>query len=224
MAPPVQLQKAFLKTETNQTIECMFNPQKFAFGMSNRWETSRVPGKSSPSLRFAGGESGSFALSLVFDTTGDGSSVTTYTNKLLKLMEVDETLSSYDTTRNSGRPPWVTFHWGTNIHTFKAIIKNLNVTFTYFSNEGLPLRANVEVSLEQFEPDANWTRQNPTSGTPQPHRTHQIGPGDTLDRIAARYYGDATMWRVVADANGIKDPLALTPGTLIKIPERSVVS
>ncbi len=221
MAQPVQLQKAFLTTENGQKIECMFNPERFAFSMSNRWEPSRVPGKSAPGLRFAGGESGSFALSLMFDTTGAGVSVTTHTNKLLKLMEVDETLPSFDASRNSGRPQWVTFHWGTNIHTFKAIIKSLNVTFTYFSNEGLPLRANVELSLEQFEPDNNWTRQNPTSGTPTPHRTHQVSPGDTLDRLAARYYDDPTMWRAIAAANDIRDPLALTPGRIISIPERA---
>jgi CBS domain-containing protein len=90
MAPPVQLQKAFLTTEGGQKIECMFNPERFAFSMSNRWEPSRVPGKSAPGLRFAGGESGSFSLSLMFDTTADGVSVTTHTNKLLKLMEVDD--------------------------------------------------------------------------------------------------------------------------------------
>lgn len=221
---PVQLQKAFLKTEGGVTIECMFNPDKFGFSMSNRWESNSVPGVNSPAMRYAGGESGSFDLDLVFDTTATGTSVTTHTNKLLKLMEVDETLATFDQSRNSGRPPWVTFHWGTNVHTFKAIITNLKVTFTYFSNEGLPLRASVQASFTQFEPDANWTRQNPTSGTPSPHRTHQVGPGDTLDRIAARYYGDATMWRLIAGANGIQDPLAIRPGQLLAIPERVVVS
>jgi hypothetical protein len=224
MPAPVQLQKAFFKTESGQTIECMFNPDKFGFSMSNRWESDRVPGVGSPSMRYAGGESGSFDLDLVFDTTASGTSVTTHTNKLLKLMEVDETLASFDQSRNSGRPQWVTFHWGTNVHTFKAIITNLKVTFTYFSNEGLPLRANVQASFTQFEPDANWARQNPTSGTPSPQRTHQVNPGDTLDRIAARYYGDATLWRQIAAANGNQDPLAITPGQLIAIPERAVAS
>ncbi len=220
MSAPVQLQKAFLQTEGGERINCMFNPSKFSFSMGNRWEPDRMPGKATPVLRFAGGNSGTFSLSLVFDTTADGSSVTTHTNKLLKLMEIDESLPDYDAQRNSGRPPWVSFHWGTNIHTFKAIIKSLGVTFTYFSNEGVPLRANVEMSLEQYEPDPNWTRQNPTSGTPKPHRTHQVSPGDTLDRIAARYYGDSTRWRAIAAANAISDPLALTPGDVLAIPER----
>src|SRR5690606_32509482 len=135
MSPPVQLQKAFLQTEGGDRINCMLNPSKFSFSMANRWEPDRMPGKATPVLRFAGGNSGTFSLSLVFDTTADGASVTTHTNKLLKLMEVDESLPDYDAQRNSGRPPWVSFHWGANIHTFKAIIKSLGVTFTYFSNE-----------------------------------------------------------------------------------------
>ena len=43
-------------------------------------------------------------------------------------------------------------------------------------------------------------------------------PGETLDRIAAKYYGDSTRWRMLADANGIADPLALRPGALLSIP------
>jgi nucleoid-associated protein YgaU len=42
--------------------------------------------------------------------------------------------------------------------------------------------------------------------------------GETLDRIAARYYGDATRWRLLADANGISDPLAVRPGALLAVP------
>lgn len=220
MAVNGQLQKAFLTTETNQRIECMFNPSKFTFSMSNRWDAEPVAGAGAPSKKYSGAQSGKFSLSLVFDTTSTGASVTTHTNKLLKLMEIDTSLTDYDPQRNSGRPPWVTFHWGTSLHTFKAITLSLDVTFTYFSSEGTPLRANVEASFEQFEADQVWARQNPTSGTPNPQRTHQVLPGETLDRISARYYGDSTRWRAIAAANGIGDPLALVPGRLLAIPDR----
>jgi len=215
-----QLQKAFLTTEKNERIDCMFNPSKFAYSMSNRWDSEPVPGAGAPSLRFAGAQSGKFSLSLVFDTTAAGTSVTTHTNKLLALMKIDTSLQDYDPQRNSGRPPWVTFNWGTALHTFKAIVSSLDVTFTYFSSEGLPLRANVEASFEQFEADTTWARQNPTSGTPNPHRTHQVQPGETLDRIAARYYGDSTKWRTIATVNGIPDPLDIRPGVMLNIPDR----
>lgn len=215
-----QLQKAYLEVETGGRIDCMFNPTSFSFATQNRWESDPIPGKATPTLRFAGGSGGSFSLNLVFDTTGSGTAVSAHTNKLLKLMEIDTSLPGYDPSIGNGRPPWVKFHWGTHIHSFKAVITSANVTFTYFSNEGLPLRANADLSLEQYEPDANWGPQNPTSGTPKPQRTHQVQVGDTLDRIAARYFGDSTQWRDIAAVNGIADPLDLTPGRLLSIPER----
>ena len=71
MSPnPSQLQKAFLETESGARIDCMFNPSKFSFTTSNRWESDKVPGLASPSMRYAGGDGGTFDLSLVFDTTG----------------------------------------------------------------------------------------------------------------------------------------------------------
>jgi nucleoid-associated protein YgaU len=63
-----------------------------------------------------------------------------------------------------------------------------------------------------------FTKQNPTSGTPEPHRVHRVQPGETLDRISARYYGDSTRWRLLADANGVEDPLSIRPGSLLSVP------
>ncbi len=220
MASAQQLQKAYLEVENGQRIECMFNPSRFSFSQGNRWESDQIPGKATPSMRYTGGSGGTFNLSLVFDTTAEGKAVSTYTGKLLKLLEVDSSLPGYDAARSNGRPPWVKFHWGTSLHSFKAVITNIDINFTYFSSNGLPLRANAELSLDQYEPDANWGPQNPTSGTPKPNRTHQVQVGDSLDRISARYYGDSTQWRMIAVANGISDPLELPPGRLLAIPER----
>jgi LysM repeat protein len=221
MPPPAQLQKAFLETETGTNIPCMFNPAKFSYTLSNQWQADTVPGRAAPELRFAGGGAGSFDLSLVFDTTNDGTAVTTHTDKIVALMKIDTTLTGYDATRNNGRPPWVRFHWGTQLHSFRAVVSSVSVTYTYFSSDGLPLRANVEMSLRQYEPTPNWGPQNPTSGTPKPGRTHQVQVGDTLDRIAGRYYGDSTKWRLLADTNGLRDPLDLKPGSIIGIPDRT---
>ena len=214
-----QLQKAFIEHENGDRIDCMFSPAKLSFTAENRWQADYIPGKAAPELRYVGGAGGSFELSLVFDTTADGSAVTAHTQKLEKLLAVDQELAGFDTARNSGRPPWVRFVWGSYLRSFKAVVTRLAVTYTYFSSDGIPLRANVEMSLEQYEPENNFGPQNPTSGTPRPGRSHQVQPGDTLDRIAARYFADANAWRRIATANGILDPLGVTPGTLLAIPE-----
>ena len=78
------------------------------------------------------------------------------------------------------------------------------------------------MSFEQPEEDEAWPAQNPTSHTPLPHRIHRVQRGETLDRIAAQYYTDATDWRRIAEANRITDPLSVAPGTLLRIPKRGL--
>ena len=160
-----QLQKAYLEVENGSRIECMFNPAKFEFSTTNKWDSDRLPGKNTPTLRYGGGQGGSFSLSLTFDTTSDGSAVTVHTNKLLKLMDIDESLAGYDATINNGRPPWVKFHWGTHLHSFKAVIKSATVGFTYFSNEGLPLP-------RQRQPQPGAVRTRRQLGSTEPDLWH----------------------------------------------------
>ena len=133
-------------------------------------------------------------------------------------MDVDPSLPGTDPQTNNARPPYVIFHWG-NLHSFKAVVTDLNLQFTYFSSTGVPLRAKVDADADpvRASPTA-FGPQNPTSGTPEPHRVHRVQPGETLDRISAKYYGDSTRWRQIAAANGIADPLALRTGSLLSVP------
>jgi hypothetical protein len=41
---------------------------------------------------------------------------------------------------------------------------------------------------------------------------------DYLDKLANQYYKDATLWWVIAQANGIKGTLSPTPGHQLRIP------
>ena len=211
-------QKAYLETESGDRIDCLFNPSEFSISQSNGWEGSKAPGRNAPELVFTGGQSGTMSLSLLFDTTADGSPVTKHTNKLLDVMRIDERIPGHDGTRTNGRPQWVVFHWG-DLHSFKAVVESLNLTFTYFSSTAVPLRAKAALSLKQWQDEGRWRPQNPTSGTPAPHRVHQMQMGETLDRLAARYYGDSSAWRLIAQANGVVDPLRVKPGTMLVIPK-----
>ena len=42
--------------------------------------------------------------------------------------------------------------------------------------------------------------------------------GDRLDIMAHTFYGDTTLWWVIAKANGIRGKVALEPGKLLRIP------
>ncbi len=42
--------------------------------------------------------------------------------------------------------------------------------------------------------------------------------GDRFDLLAHKFYGDVTLWWVIAKANGIRGKAALEPGTELRIP------
>ena len=42
--------------------------------------------------------------------------------------------------------------------------------------------------------------------------------GDRLDLLSHRFYGDSTLWWIIAEANGLKDSFFITPGTKLRIP------
>jgi nucleoid-associated protein YgaU len=213
--------KAYLRSEKGDRIDCLFNPSELTIGKSNNWKAGESKGRNAPDLRFQGGQSATLSLTLTFDTTREGKDVTEYTTKLLDMMKSDTNLPGGDKGRNSGRPPWVEFHWG-KLHSFKAVIEKLQVKFTYFASDGTPLRAKADVSLKQWKDEAELPLQNPTSMTPSVHTVHTLLPGETLDRVAALYYQDSTRWRLIAEANGVVDPLEIPPGTVLILPEPGV--
>ena len=42
--------------------------------------------------------------------------------------------------------------------------------------------------------------------------------GDRLDSLAHKYYGDVTLWWIIAKANGLRGKPALSAGEVIRIP------
>jgi hypothetical protein len=232
--------KAYIEIEGGAKLPCHFNPTEITVSKQVRWSpANQAVGTDAPSLTFDKGSSATYRISeLTFDTTGeasagsgspvlssagDGASVAEYTTKLLNCLKVDPAKSDSGGTRQSGRPPWVRFVWGAEIKSFKAVIEDLSIRYTMFSPAGVPLRAKVGLTLKQFEPEDEWWKQNPTSGTPNPHKLHTVQPGETLDRIAAAELGAADKWRIIAEANRITNPLALKPGTVLTIPDRSEI-
>jgi hypothetical protein len=49
------------------------------------------------------------------------------------------------------------------------------------------------------------------------------GGGERLDLIATRYYGEPSLWRVLAAFNGITDPARIPPPRTIRVPPLSAL-
>jgi 5'-nucleotidase len=49
---------------------------------------------------------------------------------------------------------------------------------------------------------------------------HKVARGETLYTLAETYYEDGSLWKLIAEANGIKDPSELREGMELVIPGR----
>ncbi len=61
----------------------------------------------------------------------------------------------------------------------------------------------------------------PDAPAPAPtETTYTVVSGDSLSRIAKRFYGDANQWRRIFEANQdkIKNPDLIHPGQVLRIP------
>jgi hypothetical protein len=223
MADPAQFVKAELDIEGKGKIPVYFNPTEYSISKSNEWKYDPVKGNPLPEAQFGGGNPRELSLSLMLDASllGKDAHVRGLTNELFKMMEVKEGQTPGDP---GAAPPFVTFIWGKET-TFKSVCTQLTVAFKLFRPNGDPIRADVKMTLKQAQPastaSANSANQggNPTTRAHAGHGVHTVKDGDTLPSIAYQAYGDATVWRAIADVNGIENPLHLRRGRALSLPK-----
>jgi hypothetical protein len=201
-------------------IDCQFNPTSLTISKSNNWKASPTPAFNSPTLAWGGGNPATLSLSLFFDSysADPPEDVRITTNKLLRL-----TLRAYGYSMFKIpylTPPSVTLVWG-KMSLFTAVVMSVNLNYTMFAQDGTPIRAKADLVLQQNEfwfGDDMLPAQNPTSRT-DPRRTRIVDSHHRLDLIAHEEYGDSRYWRLLAEANGLDDPLSLQDGQILVIPD-----
>jgi nucleoid-associated protein YgaU len=63
--------------------------------------------------------------------------------------------------------------------------------------------------------------EQPEEPAPQEEQTYVVKSGDTLGEIAERFYENASLGDIIAEANDITDPEQLSVGRELLIPERA---
>ena len=97
------------------------------------------------------------------------------------------------------------------------MVESVKQKFTFFSPEGVPLRATLSLVLREYKTLGEQLDQLNLSS---PNRTHShvTRRGDSLASVAGRYYQRPGEWRAIADANVIEDPRRLTTGRFLRVP------
>ena len=223
MATPRSFERAKLEIEGMGPIEVLFNPTEYSISKSNEWKYDKVTGTSFKEPQFTGGNPREISVSLLLDASllADKTTVRTITDKLFQAMEVSGGQSGGGT---KAAPPFIKFNWGTVV-TFKAVCTQLTVAFKLFDTNGEPIRADVKMSLKQAEMASTASSNgasrpgNPTTRARAGYGVHRVKDGDTLPSIAYQTYGDATVWRAIAEANEIENPLHLRRGSALSLPK-----
>jgi nucleoid-associated protein YgaU len=186
----------------------IFNPAEYSLEKGNQFASTVLPGLSNPIFSFVNGDADTLTMELFFDTYTNkgGSDVRLETNKIARLLEIDPELHA---------PPPVRFVWGPLI--FRAIIERLSQRFTMFKEDGVPVRATVNVTFKEYKTIEEQVSEKPNRSSDWTKQL-VIAEGDRLDLIAAIEYRDASQWRRIADANDIDNPRFLVPGRKITLP------
>lgn len=203
--------------DTNEPVECMFNPNEYTFSKQNSWNFTNRKGENLPIPEFQSGQPTSLKIQLFFDTFETGEDVRKYTEKIWDLTRVNEKTKNPKTKK--GRPPLCQFQWG-KAWSFKAVVTNISQKFTLFGIDGKPVRATLDVTFEQVEDEGLYPPQNPTSGGSEGQKLRVVREGERIDWIATTEYGNPTLWRLIAEENNLEDPLTLKPGQVLAIPPR----
>ena len=229
-------------------VEVLFNPNKLSYQRSLSWQTvdpagGAVSGRRGR-LQFQSIVPETLSLELFFDTYELSNkpagllslvaqslptplpstpptpiNVLTYTRKIEVLASIAKELH---------RPPVCKLMWGVGgggtirggalsglaapAALFTGVLTQMSKTLELFHKDGTPLRATMQCTFT----DATFTGE---LNSPDVSKTYVVQPLDNLLGIASAFYGDHGLWRVIAEANGIDDPLSqLTPGLTLAIP------
>jgi len=119
--------------------------------------------------------------------------------------------------------PVVVFNWGQWHGTgkipaaYKFFVTKVTVDYTLFLPDATPVRAKVDVSLEQIKTKPQEAKETPKQ-SPDHAKLYTVKKGDTLQGIAMAEYDDPREWRRIAKSNNLIDPMMLRPGMKLLVP------
>ena len=200
--------EALLGVHKGKQAKVIFNPAEYSLEKGNQFASAPLPGLSNPVLSFVSGDADTLTMELFFDTYTNrgGSDVRKETKKISRLLEIDPTIHA---------PPPVKFVWGPL--SFQAVIERLTQRFTMFREDGVPVRATLNVTFKEYKTIEEQLSERPNESSDW-SKYRVLAPGDQLNLIAAIEYGDPTVWRVIAEANDIDNPRLLETGREIRLP------
>jgi len=189
-------------TVSGESFAVHFNPQTLQYTITN---TLANTGSGNTSKQYTGESTGKLTMDLIFDTTDTGEDVRLHTVKVAQLMEPGD--------NEDKTPPVVEFDWG--LYTFSGMVESYRENIDFFSADGVPLRASVNLTLssqdEVFAGGSDERRANTggsMAGRGNPNAVQAPAPGSSDGRgvtLTATQAGNPAAARAIAAQNGIEN-------------------
>jgi hypothetical protein len=211
-----------------KVVNVQFNPESLKVSYSNENRGGGQPGGGGG--QFVGIGTSKMTVELLFDTTHTGRDVRRLTKDVAFFIEPLDPRKRKGSKQNTSKnrvPPGIRFEWGTFL--FSGVAESMEETLDYFSEEGVPLRATVSLSLtrQQVKFDLREGKGLGEGGSAQ--KTPDIEPieralkNDSLQRMAGRN-DRSDDWKPIAAANNIDNPRRLPPGAPVNLNARPPAS
>jgi hypothetical protein len=223
------LVRAYLtkKDDPGAIVPFLFNPSEFTVERTNQFTEVNIPGLPSSTFQFVKGSARTLSVDLFFDTYEEKKDVRgTYVKARTDVRDFTDKITGWESGGSSSKglmdidsdlhaPPICLFIWGTFI--FPCIIERVSKKFTMFLPEGTPVRATLSVSLKEYKEYETQVKEAARQSADRT-KTWRVKQGDSLWFIAAKEYGDPSLWRPIAAANDIDNPRILKSGAELVIP------
>lgn len=191
-----------------QEIFLQFNPAGYSVEENNEFSEKKLMGLKGVIHQFTGSKKADLSLELMFDSTTLGVDVRDLLKPLDTIFEIDRELHA---------PPPCRFVWGS--FSYEGIVSSLKKDFTYFYHDGIPGRVKLSVTLKPYKPIEEMSALLDLHSS-DISKTRTMSEGDSLFLMAHREYQSVSSWRLIAEANGIDDPLDIAAGEELLLPAK----
>jgi len=211
-------------TSEGPEFEVQFNPETLSLALSNQVAGGDQAGGSA--IQFNSKGTTKLTFDLIFDVTDpkidqrfNGENKPESRTDVRKISKL---VSDFMRTERTGTgddtrfvPPGVRFSWGT--FRFDGVVDSLSEKLDFFSDQGVPLRSTVGVSITKQDVDVNFNapasdaQGNANAGTAE---TTMAPEGKSVADLQGDKKGP---WQGDAIANGIENPRDLPVGTPLNL-------
>ena len=187
------------KSNDEKTIPVMFNPNEYKISKNVNYNTTNIQGRKSKKISYKNGDPATLSLDLFFDgdvkytakeELKEAENVRKYTERILDLLVPGE----------NGHPPICKFIWGK--FTFVGYISSATETFTKFTQEGIPIRATVSLTIMEKPDDKSNKRSE------KDYKSYGELDLKYTDALCNQGKNPA-QWRKIAESKGILNPRTL---------------